>query len=54
MRLAWVTNSSRHATMCCLECDGDYDDVEIQTNDAHGASVVWGRDMPCPFVRLED
>lgn len=29
-------------------------DVKIQANDAKGASVVWGRDMPCPFVRLED
>lgn len=29
-------------------------DVEIQTNDAQGASAVWGRDMPCPFVRLQD
>lgn len=29
-------------------------DVEIKANDAQGASAVWGRDMPCPFVRLQD
>src|SRR5690606_1602017 len=29
-------------------------DVGIQTNDADGACVVWGKGMPCPFVRLED
>lgn len=29
-------------------------DVIVQVNDAKGASALWGRDMPCPFVRLED
>lgn len=29
-------------------------DVKIQANDAEGASAVWGKDMPCPFVRLDD
>lgn len=29
-------------------------DVDIQANDDQGASAVWGRDMPCPFVRLHD
>jgi len=25
-------------------------DVEVKSNDANGAAVTWGPDLPCPFV----